>query len=79
MDQLIINILPIRTPNRKRFSLIPDVFFSERDVLDQHGRLGAEEDPQHRLKESTAEGLNMRLNMRPRDCFLLFSVSRGQK
>lgn len=44
-------------------SLVTNVLLGERDVLDQHGRLRAEEDSQHRLEESTSE----RLNKRPGD------------
>ena len=34
-------------------SLAADVLLGERDVLDQHGRLRAEEDSQHRLEEKS--------------------------
>lgn len=40
------------TPN----SLVTDVILGERDVFDQHGWLGAEEDSQHRLQESKTRG-----------------------
>lgn len=40
------------TPN----SLVMDVILGERDVFDQHGWLGAEEDSQHRLQESKTGG-----------------------
>ncbi|MEQ2213690.1 hypothetical protein XENOCAPTIV_019214 [Xenoophorus captivus] len=36
-------------------SLVPDVLFSERDVFDQNGRLGAEKNPQHRLEDNSRE------------------------
>lgn len=43
-------------------SLVVHVLHGERDVLDQHGWLGAEEDAQHPLEKTknTAEWLNMR-------------------
>lgn len=33
--------------------LLPDVFFGERDVLDQNRRVGAEENPQHGLEDES--------------------------
>jgi len=44
-----------QTPRMQSDSLVADVFLGERDVLDQHGRLGAEEDPEHRLRSQTSD------------------------
>lgn len=39
----------------RREFIVADVFLSERDILNENGRLGAKEDPQHRQHYNTPD------------------------